>query len=100
MHTTSPKPNQLIIGNVNFDYIHPFPHPLPSASGNHQYILYFCELDFLKFHIKMKRDSYKSIVKKKKQKTNKKSQITQLKMGKGLKYTFFPKKLVKSPTNT
>ena len=48
----------------------------------------------------MIRDSYKLIVKKKKRAENKKPQITQLKMGKGLKYTFFPKKLVKSPTNT
>ena len=51
----------------------------------------------------MIRDSYKSIVTKKKKKKraeNKKPQITQLKMGKGLKYTFFPKKLVRSPTNT
>ena len=47
----------------------------------------------------MIRDSYKSIVKKKKRQ-KKKPQITQLKMGKGLKYTFFPKKLVKSPINT
>ena len=48
----------------------------------------------------MKRDSYKSIVKKKKTENKQKVPNNQLKMGKGLKYTFFPKKLVKSPTNT